>query len=850
MCLTNCFPGFYFRVSDSQCYSCNNTCKTCSGGSSLDCIECKNGLLVQPNKTCKAGCPLGSFANGIKCDLCHPSCESCTNGLVTGCIKCKAGLYLLPSLTCESVVPPGNFVGAGGVVQQCFAKCESCSGPADNDCLACKEPEKFTLSAAGSCIDCFADNSDRSTCWFVSKVSIVQASRRSVNQRASATLRFTFDNEVRHKVTETVLQSIKDSVTFEIMGLQTTEYSITFQRSEGELTLDIFYNRVETKEEVVRATPTKQVIAVDNATGYPSLVFLLTPAVMPIVLAQAPNQGVMDKMESLGSSSQAAIGAISTVASLMATLSIIATTPFMAPLVKFFKIFKLISRLKLINVFFGPYLEFVLMFSGMMFAIGGDPQKLAFVKYDAMTRGKLTKFKITPVSVEIVWMKYAIYFLIMAMRLYQSMLRQYVSRRKDFSFEDQIADKIADESRVLLFTVVVIDIFFYSIHCVSHTYLNIPQSRDSATSFVLSWITLVLVIADILLLFLSNKTMHLGLVLQNRNLELIKEKNATIRKYRVERHLRQGNAAVQNGPSEPKPASTADEMGEKSADEHAEERLAKEKQPLKHGKIKVKENSSQAAVNFFTEGIVTEKLKEGRYFNSLSLVKLIAVEPFYVTLQLFPTFQILCLTAIQLAYFVYFCKKAFKEKIFASRVRVVEILVNEVAILCFLMIGLTFQLSGGIQNLSESLSSNLQIVGIVFLVFSCILGAGTIIISFSITIYQFIKTRRNKKMREIYQKEVCGKKTEETPMKNSSDKAPETEKPKINDIQNDAMIADLKPTDSKNEMKAVKDRVFRKSGKRANEGSEKKDLVIVPAGNGKKKGDTLLKERKRKAILG
>ena len=294
-------------------------------------------------------------------------------------------------------------------------------------------------------------------------------------------------------------------------------------------------------------------------------------------------------------------------------------------------------------------------------------------------------------------------------------------------------------------------------------------------------------------------------------------------------------------------------MAENNGGEKEAEAAAKEKQPKKHGMIKVKENSSQAAVNFFTEGIVTEKLKEGRYFNSISLVKLIVVEPFYVTLQMFPTFQILCLTSIQLAYFVYFCKMAFKQKIFISKLKVSEVMINEIAILCFLTIGLLFQLSGGIQNLSQGFSTALQIVGIVFLGLSCILGAGTIIVSFANTAYQIIKTRRNKKMREIYQKEVCGKKTEEVISEDAPLNGLETGQPKVGD-KDSAKIGGSKPTENKNDVEKAeltqKKKVERKREKRLRQGLGKKDLVILPGNNGGTKATVAFGAKKQKGILG
>jgi hypothetical protein len=68
------------------------------------------------------------------------------------------------------------------------------------------------------------------------------------------------------------------------------------------------------------------------------------------------------------------MGAVAGVASALSAIAVLASSPILAPLIKFLKIFKLVSRLKLINIFFGAYLEFILMIAGLMFNIGDDDQ--------------------------------------------------------------------------------------------------------------------------------------------------------------------------------------------------------------------------------------------------------------------------------------------------------------------------------------------------------------------------------------------------------------------------------------------------------------------------------------------
>jgi hypothetical protein len=163
---------------------------------------------------------------------------------------------------------------------------------------------------------------------------------------------------------------------------------------------------------------------------------------------------------------------------------VLASSPILAPLIKFLKIFKLVSRLKLINIFFGAYLEFILMISGLMFNIGDDNQANKFSVFAVQTRGRLTKYKVTTVSVEPMWFKFMAYYIIILLRMYQAKIRTYIKRRANFSFDDQVVDKIVDQSRVVVFTMLVIDILFYSTHTVSTwtSGSSSPETRSSPSS--------------------------------------------------------------------------------------------------------------------------------------------------------------------------------------------------------------------------------------------------------------------------------------------------------------------------------------------------------------------------------
>jgi hypothetical protein len=746
LCVPNCGPGFFFQQTLNQCFACHQTCLTCSGPSDLECIQCKSGLLVQIDGSCKADCPPRTFvSSNVRCLSCHLTCQSCSGSESNQCLTCIPGLYLSSDFRCDTNFPAGHFLSSTNQLLACHATCKTCSGASQTDCLTCHTPETTRLSTLNSCVDCktqYLQNKD--VCWFVVQLRIAQPGFKSINQMASASWKLTFDGESRF-AGKLTLESLKQAVQLSVSDILPGDYTAELVRREGDFIIDLFFKATRATPVTLTVTPTKEVVLIDLATGYPDLIFLSQSATQVVSVKEAPNAQTMESMASFNEASQGPVAAISTAASFFSMVSMVATTPLMAPFLKFLKIFKLISRLKLINVFFGPFLEFVLMMSGMMFPMGNDPRDLRFLQYDSSTRGKLSKYHIMTVSVETMWVKYMVYYVVLLIRVYQAKIRVYIKQRRAFSVEDQIVDRIADESRIILFTMVVIDILFYSMRCVCHMNLDIPQSRDSNISYALSAITIIAVSVDVFLLFLSNKRMDIGKILRARAETLQREKNDRIRKKRLEM-FKAGTPFKREEASGDAPEQVSPVIENESPNGQIENGSKT------HKRKAVKENESQAAVIFFTEGIKTEEIKNAKYFNSISLIKLIVVEPFYVTLQLFPTIQVVALFALQAAYFAYFCNFAFKKRVFSDKSNVVQIFVNECALTCFLLIGSIFQIGGGYDSFSSSAANGLQIVGIVMLAISCLMGAGILLYSICAMVVGFVRTWQKKKRLQEYNK--------------------------------------------------------------------------------------------------
>jgi hypothetical protein len=744
---------------------CDQSCKSCSGPTALDCIECKSALLVQLDKSCKSGCPSNSFiANNVRCERCFTTCKDCSGPNDVDCGNCIDGFIKLPNSKCDSQLPPRHFLNNANEAQPCHSTCQTCDGETSSNCLSCTSPEIFRRNKENKCIDCtLAHLENKETCSYVVELRLSEAGANCLKPKASHTAKLTFPGEDKHKTALTV-EILKTSLKLEIEGLKDSEYSLVLERREGQILVD-FYSSVSKAEKVTLVvTPIKQNVLIDPTTGLVSLYFLNKPATMQIPVKESPNAAMMESLENLTASSEQSMSSVSGVAALLAAFAVLASSPILAPLIKFLKIFKLVSRLKLINIYYGAYLEFVLMIAGMMFNIGNDPQTPQLAKFSVMTRGQLTKFKVTTISIEPLWVKYMVYYVIVLVRLYQAKIRQYVKRRLLFSFDDRVMDLIADQSRIVIFTMIVIDILFYSTHCLTHMDRQIPQTRDSTISFILSMITVVVISIDVLLLYISNKNLNVTRILTDRKVALIKEKNDRIRKNRLER----GPLAVKEGPANPEQEEPKENKGgvldeeiNGQKEENKEEGLKKEK-GVKLLKLKRhQESSSYAAECFFTEGIKSESLNDARYFNTNSLIKLILVEPIYVTLQMMPTVQILILFAIQAGYFGYFINIAFRKKALASKIEIAQIFINELAILLFICIGFLFQLAGGVGNLSTELSTYCQIVGIIALGISCLVGSVTMLFSMAKSAYRIVKgiinARNKKKYQEIYNKEEVAK---------------------------------------------------------------------------------------------
>lgn len=143
---SECLDGFY--VSNGLCLPCSGLCKTCTGPSKLECVDCMYGGLLGD---CSPDCPLTSFVeiDGV-CTPCNIECESCSSP--AQCIVCRQGYYKLQlaTLQCLEACPDGYYSEVLEC-QPCDISCKLCTQSTNRDC---KECALSYISIQGKCVAC------------------------------------------------------------------------------------------------------------------------------------------------------------------------------------------------------------------------------------------------------------------------------------------------------------------------------------------------------------------------------------------------------------------------------------------------------------------------------------------------------------------------------------------------------------------------------------------------------------------------------------------------------------------------------------------------------------------------
>ena len=275
---------------------------------------------------------------------------------------------------------------------------------------------------------------------------------------------------------------------------------------ENYFLIDLYFSKSKDQTVNLTVTPIKNVILKNRATQANELIFRNESAKIGMIANKAPDISILTSLANSVESSTRFSSSTSLISSGLSVIALISNSGLGAPLMKFFKIFKLVSRLRLINVDFGAILELVLTLCNSVFMIGGDEIGKEAMISNPNTRGKLNKYKVTVLTVEAISLKYAVYWMILIARFFRVKVRRYAPDEKDLSFFDKLTNQVAESGRVLLLTFIGIDVYFYSMHCVCHLDRLNGMTLSGFMSFWLSFVTLIALNFDFSMMVFDNRT--------------------------------------------------------------------------------------------------------------------------------------------------------------------------------------------------------------------------------------------------------------------------------------------------------------------------------------------------------
>ena len=505
-CVKKCSQGFFYNDYSDTCEKCHSDCQECSAGSGYDCISCVFGKFKHIDNRCVDACPPGFYVkDGSKCDRCALHCSNCTGPAISSCQGCGSSFVMLKNYVCETECEAFQYeFGEPKKCEDCHKTCKSCEGPTDRDCIECKDKISSVLNDAGQCINCLENpDQDSKACHFSVAIQIVQPSDSLLNPNASISVRIVFQNDTKYlsRLTENIY---RESLKIKVSVFDSADYTYEFVKRQGQFILDLYFRKSLTDMAKLVIAPIKDVILKNRITGANELIFRRTPASLDIAVIEAPDLQIVASLSSTVASSAKISGSASAISSGLSLVALVSSSGFGAPLMKFFKIFKLVSRLRLINIDFGTYLELFLSFCNSIFRIGGDKIDREALLANPNSRGKLNKYKVTVLSTNEIPLQYAVYWIILMARLCRNKFRKYVSSKEDLNLTEKLLTTVAESGRVLLLTLIGIDVFFYSLHCVAHIDQIGPLGFSGKASFWLSGTTIVFIVLDFLMMIAEN----------------------------------------------------------------------------------------------------------------------------------------------------------------------------------------------------------------------------------------------------------------------------------------------------------------------------------------------------------
>ncbi|XP_022919564.2 furin-like protease 2 isoform X1 [Onthophagus taurus] len=139
-CMGSC-PANTFQTDDHSCGLCHQSCETCHGLNSSQCISCNEGKFWHDGR-CVNDCPAHHYGdpNQRECIECSPGCSECNK---TTCLSCLEDWQINTNGRCvphDSDRCDSDQYNDGGSCKPCHSTCETCDGPTAHACLSCSQP--------------------------------------------------------------------------------------------------------------------------------------------------------------------------------------------------------------------------------------------------------------------------------------------------------------------------------------------------------------------------------------------------------------------------------------------------------------------------------------------------------------------------------------------------------------------------------------------------------------------------------------------------------------------------------------------------------------------------------------
>jgi hypothetical protein len=514
-CILKCMIGFYYASSADSCQVCDVSCRNCTGPNPVDCTSCADGYYVQVDGTCKDTCPPGTYKYDFNqtCQPCYLSCRTCSNGTEVDCLSCSPGLFLRHNGTCDTFCDeflyPDNTTST---CEDCDKTCRLCSGPSPNQCIECRDQDTYFLTNDGRCLDCFQDAEKYpDICNFSVVLKLQECSLKIADSFSSESLQLTY-----HKFEETYPEvaalDFKSLVNVSVQGMISSDFTWRVSARNSKFILDLNFSKETTGKVEIRLNPIKRVILKNPISNLTELIFINKSAIYFTKAAPAPNPSVISSLKSLASGAEASSSSFAIVtASLCA--AVVAFPSLVSPIMRLFRIFKLLSRLRLINIYFGCYLEIFLSVCNLLFSLGGDDISREALETAPDSRGKLKEYLVTPISVKPLIIKVSLFFILTAVRVYRQKIRKYAVKASTLTRSDWIANKVAESVRITMVASLSLDILFYSAHSLIHINWNSKYLAESSRhSIWISFFALAIITMDCIALLYENHDCHFDLL--------------------------------------------------------------------------------------------------------------------------------------------------------------------------------------------------------------------------------------------------------------------------------------------------------------------------------------------------